>query len=46
MPNYLATFRTDADYAERVFTAKTPAAALVLARRFHEDRPEDLFFEE
>jgi hypothetical protein len=46
MPKYIATFRTDADYAERVFTAKTPKAALVQARRFHEDRPEDLSFEE
>lgn len=46
MPKYIATFRTDADYAERVFTARTPKAALTLARRFHEDRPEDLIFEE
>jgi hypothetical protein len=46
MPKYIATFRTDADYAERVFAARTPKAALALARRFHEDRPEDLFFEE
>ena len=29
MPKYIATFRTDADYAERVFTARTPKAALV-----------------
>ena len=46
MPKYIATFRTDADYAERVFTARTPEAALASARRFHEDRPEDLIFEE
>ena len=46
MPKYIATFRTDADYAERVFAARTPQAALALARQFHEDRPEDLFFEE
>ena len=46
MPKYIATFRTDADYAERVFAAKTPEAALVSARRFHEDQPEDLIFEE
>jgi hypothetical protein len=46
MPKYTATFRTDADYAEQVFTTRTPKAALALARRFHEDRPEDLMFEE
>ena len=46
MPKYIATFRTDADYAERVFTARTQKAALASARRFHEDRPEDLIFEE
>jgi hypothetical protein len=46
MPKYIATFRTDADYAERVFTARSPKAALAAARRFHEDRPEDLIFEE
>jgi hypothetical protein len=46
MPKYIATFRTDADYAERVFTARTPEAALASARRFYEDRPEDLIFEE
>jgi hypothetical protein len=46
MPKYTATFRTDADYAEQVFTTRTPKAALALARKFHEDRPEDLMFEE
>jgi hypothetical protein len=46
MPKYIATFRTDADYAEHMFTARTPEAALVLAREFHEEQPEDLIFEE
>jgi hypothetical protein len=46
MPKYIATFRTDADYAEHMLTARTPKAALVQARRLHEDRPEDLCFEE
>ena len=39
MPKYIATFRTDADYAERVFAAKTPEAALVQARSFTKTGP-------
>ena len=46
MPQYTAIFRTDADYAERMFEARTPKAALAKARRFHENQPEDLMFEE
>jgi hypothetical protein len=36
MPKYLATFRTDADYAERVFRARPPDAA---GRRRSRARP-------
>jgi hypothetical protein len=45
MTIYTATFRTDADYAERTFKARTPERALALARAFHDEHTEDLMFE-
>ena len=45
MPTYTAEFRTDADYANRAFKARSPQDALKRARAFYDDCTEELFFE-
>lgn len=45
MTIYTATFRTDADYAEKTFKADTPEQALALARTFYDEHTEDLMFQ-
>lgn len=45
MPSFTAYFRTDADFATREFTARTPKAALQKARAFYEKRGAELMFE-
>ena len=45
MPTYKVAFRTDAEFAIRVFKARSPQAALKQARAFYEDHAEDLMFE-
>jgi hypothetical protein len=45
MPTYTAEFRTDADYANRAFKARSPHNALKQARAFYDKRSEELIFE-
>jgi len=45
MPTYTVDFRTDADYAIRKFTARSPQAALKKARAFYDDHTEELMFQ-
>jgi len=45
MPTYTAEFRTDADYATRDFSARSPQDALKQARAFCDERAEDQIFE-
>ena len=45
MTIYTAQFRTDADYAEQEFKAKTAKQALALARKFYDEHDEDLLFQ-
>ena len=46
MTTYTAYFRTDADWASKTFTAKTPEEALAKARAFHDARDGELSFQE
>jgi hypothetical protein len=46
MTTYTAYFRTDADWAEKTFKAKTPKQALAKARAFHDERDGELLFQE
>src|SRR5208282_5339408 len=45
MTIYTAQFRTDADYAERTFKARTPEQALALARTFYDEHDGELLFQ-
>lgn len=45
MTIYTAQFRTDADYAERTFKAKTAKQALALARTFYDEHDGELLFQ-
>lgn len=45
MTTFTATFRTDADYAEHTFKAKTAEQALVLARKFYDEHDGELLFQ-
>jgi hypothetical protein len=45
MTIYTAQFRTDADYAEQEFKARTAKQALALARKFYDEHDEDLLFQ-
>jgi hypothetical protein len=45
MPTYTVNFRTDADFATRRFTARSPQHALKKALAFYDERTEDLIFE-
>jgi hypothetical protein len=46
MTNYTAYFRTDAYWASKAFTAKTPKQALATGRAFFEAHDGDLLFQE
>ena len=46
MTTYTAYFRTDADWASKTITAKTPEAALAKARAFYDQRDGELLFQE
>jgi hypothetical protein len=46
MPIYTAYFRTDADWAEKTFKARTPKEALAKARAFHDEHNGELLFQE
>ena len=45
MPTYTAEFRTNTDYANRAFKARSPQDALKQARAFYDERSEELIFE-
>lgn len=45
MPNYVAEFFTDGDYATRSFKARSPQDALKKARVFYDERTEELMFQ-
>ena len=45
MPSYAAEFRTDVDFATRVFRARSPQDALKKARAFAEKQVDELSFE-
>jgi hypothetical protein len=46
MKTYTAYFRTDADWADKTFKAKTPEQALAQARAFHDEHDGELLFQE
>jgi hypothetical protein len=46
MKTYTAYFRSDADWAEKTFKAKTPKQALAKARAFHSRNTGELLFQE
>jgi hypothetical protein len=45
MTTYTAQFRTDADYAERTFKARTAKQAFALARTFYDEHDGELLFQ-
>jgi hypothetical protein len=45
MPSYTAEFRTDVDFATRMFPARSPQDALTKARAFAENQSDALSFE-
>jgi hypothetical protein len=45
MPSYTAEFRTDVDFATRIFPARSPQDALKKARAFAENQIDELSFE-
>ena len=45
MPTYTVDFHTDADYAIRKFTARSPQDALRKARAFYDAHTEELMFQ-
>jgi hypothetical protein len=46
MKTYTAYFRTDADWADKIFQAKTPKQALAKARAYHSRNTGELLFQE
>ena len=46
MTIYTAYFRTDADWASKTFTARTPRQALAKARAFYDEHDGELLFQE